>query len=92
MTTNNAMQWMRMFVIFVVCLAYFSKPFVAAYMNWPMWVAYTESHGFLVSWFAGNTSVVMKAYKGLVSSPIDNEVLVFIMSFLFGSIRVSRIR
>ena len=92
MSTSKAMEWMRMFVIFFVCIAYFSKPFVAAIMHWPMWVAYTESHGILVSWFSGDESVDMRAYMGLVNSPVDNQVMIFLMSFLFGSMRVSRMQ
>lgn len=92
MCTNKAMEWMRMIVICIVCLAYFSKPFVAAFMHWPMWIAYSESHGVLVSWFYGDYSVDMRAYTGLVNSPVDNEVMIFLMSFLFGSMRVSRMQ
>lgn len=88
--TNKFIQFLRMFVIIFVCVAYFSKPFLAAYMHWPMWISYTETHGWFVSFLNGDTSVVMKEFYGLVSSPTDNDVLVFIMTFLFGSVRVSR--
>lgn len=92
MVKSVLMQWMQFLVVMISCLAFFSKPFVAAAMHWPMWVAYDESHGWIVSIFKGHGSVVMRAFEGLVNSPTDNQVMIFIMTFLFGRMRISRMR
>jgi|DEB0MinimDraft_6_1074348.scaffolds.fasta_scaffold19615_5 hypothetical protein len=92
MVSSTSMQVLRFVVILIACLAFFGKPFIAAAMHWPMWVSYTESHGLFMALWKGASSTVLKSYYGLVNSPTDNEVILFIMTFLFGTMRVSRMR
>lgn len=92
MTKSGAMLFLMSFVTIFACVAFFSKPFVAAYMHWPFWMAYDESHGWIVAPFKGNNSTVMRAYVGLVNSPMDNQVMLYILTLLFGRMRVSRMK
>lgn len=78
-------KWTRRVIALTATAYIFVVPVLAAYFQFPVWVSFTESNGFLLSIFSGDYNVEWKRLPmGYVLTPLHQYTFEVIIGLYFG--------
>lgn len=85
-STNKFYQFTRRLIALILIISIVLYPLISALLHIPFYLPYTESHGFLVSIFSGDSTVMFKEVpSGLIMPNFLIQAGLYVIAFYFSA-------